>query len=88
MLLEYLTLLPQNRYSNTRKLVLVIFENMRLHLVNCRIFNQLVYIRTRIASLEETTFLNTTHLTIYRCQSCCVSGSLGVVCGRWFGEAG
>ena len=48
MLLEYLTLLPQNRYSNTRKLVLVIneklrlvlviFENIRLHLVNCRIY--------------------------------------------------
>ena len=49
MLLEYLTLLPQNRYSNTRKLVLVInkklrlvlviFENIRLHLVNCRLKN-------------------------------------------------
>jgi hypothetical protein len=30
MLLEYLTILPQNRYSSAQKLVLVIFEEMRL----------------------------------------------------------
>jgi hypothetical protein len=50
MLLEYLIILPQNRYSSTRKLVLVINEKLRLvlvinqyvglHLVKCRIENQ------------------------------------------------